>query len=121
MVRRGTDEPVSDHVDESERQPAGLEGNLDTVHRRRLGLGDGQHAHRNKWAILAAIALLSVWTAWHIAGHRGHIGLSGSQALRRRWRHQRSKDEPDDHEDRKQTTAESAKIHVSPSHGTRTL
>ena len=112
MVRRSTDQAIGDQVVEGENEPAGLEGNLDTVHRRRHSLGDGQHAHRDKRAILAAIALLSVRTAWHIAGHRGHIGhLSGSQALRRRWRQQWCKDEPDDHEDRKQTTDESAKIH----------
>ena len=96
MVWRGPNQAVRDQVVEDEKQPVGMEGNLHTVHLRRLGLGDGQHAHRNKRAILAAIR-----TAGHIAGHRGHIGhLSGSQALRRRRCYQRRSDQPDDHEDR---------------------
>lgn len=118
MVRRGTDQAVRYQVVEGENQPAGLERNLDTVHWRRHSLGDGQHAHRDKRAILAAITLLSVRTAGHITRHCGHIAhLGGSQAVRPRWRHQWRKDESDDHEDREQTTDESAEVHIVPSHG----
>lgn len=101
MIRGGTDEAVHDQVVEGERQPAGLEGNLDSVCRGRLGLGDSQHAHCDKRAILAVIALLAVRAARHVAGHRCHIGhLGGSQTLRRCRRYQRSSDQADDHEDR---------------------
>ena len=112
MVWRSADEAIRDQVDQSERQPAGLEINLDAVGRGRFSLSDRQHAHRDQWSIWAAVVLLPVRTARHVAGHRGHIGhLADSQPGGRRWCHQRRNHEPNDHKDRDQLTDESAKIH----------
>jgi hypothetical protein len=117
MVWRVANEAVGSQVDESERQPAGLERNLDSVCRRRFSLSDRQHAHRDKRAILAAV-LLTVRTALHIPGHSGHIAhLANSQSFCRNRGYQRRSHKPNDHKDRKQTTDESAKIHDLSSHG----
>jgi len=122
MVRRVANEAVGSHVDESERQPAGLERNLDTACRGWLGLSDRQHAHRNEWAILAAIVLLSVRTTLHVPRHSNHIAhLADRQPFCRNWGYQRRSSKPNDHKDREQTTDESAKIHIPPSHGTGNL
>jgi len=122
MVRRGANEAIGDHVDESVGQPAGLERNLDNVCRGRLNLGDCQHAHRDQRAIRAAIAFLSVRTARHIARHGGHIAhLANGHRLCRSRGYQRRSNQPNDHKDREQTTDESTKIHGAPSHGTGNL
>jgi hypothetical protein len=117
MVRRVANEAVGGQVDESEGQPAGLERNLDTVCRGWLGLSDRQHAHRDKRAILAAIAFLSVRTALHVPGHGSHIAhLANRQPFCRSGGDQRGSNQPNDHEDREQMTDESAKIHDPTSH-----
>ena len=117
MVRRIANEAVGSHVNESEGQPAGLERNLDTACRGGLGLSDRQHAHRNERAILAAIAFRSVRTALHVPGHGSHIAhLANRQPFCRSGGYQRRSNQPNDHEDREQTTDESAKIHNLTSH-----
>jgi hypothetical protein len=117
MVRRVANEAVGGQVDESEGQPAGLERNLDTVCRGWLGLSDRQHAHRDEWAILAAIAFLFVGTALHVPGHSGHIAhLANRQPLCRNRGYQWRSNKPNNHKDREQTTDESAKIHNLTSH-----
>jgi hypothetical protein len=122
MVWRVAHEAIGDQVGESERQPAGLEINLDTIDGGRVSLSDRQHAHRDQRAILTAFVLLLVRTARHVAGHRGHIGhLCDRQPCCRRGCHQRRNNEPNDHKDREQMTDESAKIHDLPSHGTGDL
>jgi hypothetical protein len=117
MVWGRSDEAVGDQVDESEGQPVGLERNLDTVCRGRFSLSDCQHAHGDERAILAAFVFLSVGTARHVPGHSGHIAhLADGHPFCRRRRHQRRSNQPNDHEDRKQTTDESTKIHDPTSH-----
>jgi hypothetical protein len=101
MVRRGANETVSDQVDESEVQPAGLERNLDTACRGRVSLSDCQHAHRDERAILAAIVFLSVRTARHVPGHSGHIAhLANRQPFCRSRYYQRRSNQSNDHKDR---------------------
>ena len=115
MVRRGANEAIGNQIDKREGQPAGLERNLDTACRGRLSLSDRQHAHRDKRAILAAIAFLSVRAALHVIGHSGHI--AHSRPFCRNRGYQRRNNQPDDHKDRQQTTDESVKIHGLSSHG----
>jgi hypothetical protein len=122
MVRRFASEAIGDQIDQRVGQPAGLERNLDNVCRRRLNLGDRQHARRDKRAIRAAIVFLFVRAAWHVAGHSGHVAhLANRQRFCRSRRYQRCSNEPNDHKDREQTTDESRKIHDPPSHGTGSL
>ena len=122
MVWRVANEPIGNQVVESERQPPGLEKNLDTVCRGRFSLSDRQHAHREERTILAVIVLLSVRTARHVAGHRRHIGyIANRQPFCRCRCHQRRSNQPNDHKDRQQTTDELAKIHDPTSHTLRTL
>jgi len=112
VVRRVANEAIGDQVDEREGQRSGQERNLDSVCRGRFSLSDRQHAHRDKRAILAAIAFLSARAALHVIGHSGHIAhLAHSQPFCRNRGYQRRNNQPDDHKDRQQTTDESAKIH----------
>jgi hypothetical protein len=122
MVRRFASEAIGDQIDQRVGQPAGLERNLDNVCRRRLNLGDRQHARRDEGTIRAAILSLSVRTARHVARHGGHIAhLANRQWFCRSGCYQRRGNQPNDHKDREQTTDESVKIHDPASHGTGNL
>ena len=121
MVRRGANEAIGDQVDEREGQPAGLESNQDSVRREWLNLSDHQRAHRKR-TFLTTIVLLFARTARHIGGHRRHTAdLSNGPLLRASRGHQRLRDQPGNHEDRKKTADESAKIHYFTSHSFRDL
>jgi len=122
MVRRGANQAIGNQVDESVGQPAGLERNLDTICRGWICLSNSQHAHRDERAILAAIVFLFVRTTRHVAGHSRHIAhLANRQPICCSRCYQRRGNQPDDHKNREQTTDESAKIHISSSHGTGNL
>jgi hypothetical protein len=119
MVRRSAREAIGEQVDESVRQPAGLESNLDSVRREWLNWNHRHHAHRDERTIRTVFILLSlcVRTARHVAGHRRHIThLADRQPFGRSRYCQRRSNEPNDDKDRQQTTDESAKIHNLISH-----
>lgn len=79
MVQRGTNEAIDNQVVEGEEQSASRQRSQDAVRGSRLSLSDCQHAHRDEWTILATVVLLSVRTAWHVAGHRGYIAHLGNR------------------------------------------